>query len=195
MKSLFITFYSDDVNSNYYKSSFHNLEKTFKKFNLELYGEQIPYNREYKNMCLFKPSFILKCLNHFNRNIIWIDADTTLKNIPVEFEDNIHDIIGATHSSGFENIKASPIFLKNSDFIKQFILSWKTECDYAIENNLDDLDHDILKRKIIPIYKDKIKYKVLGNEYCNGYYIENGLSKSISKTKVLKQMKIKKIIK
>jgi hypothetical protein len=99
MKSLFVTFYSDDVNSNYYKSSFHNLEKTFKKFNLELYGEQIPYNKEYKNMCLFKPSFILKCLNDFNKNIIWIDADTTLKNIPVEFEDNIHDII-ESHNYG-----------------------------------------------------------------------------------------------
>lgn len=189
MNTTFITFYSDPPNSNYYYNNFLQLKKSCDNFNLNLISECIEFNKEYKNMCLFKPTFILNKLLYLKQNIIWIDVDTNLKNIPHSFEDNLHELIGATHSVGIENIKASPLFFKYCPIIIDLLNKWKQICDYKISNNLHDLDHDILKRHIIPEFKEKIKYKILDNEYCNGYYIDNGVSKSESKRNTLNEMR------
>lgn len=189
MNTTFITFYSDPQFSSYYSDGYNKLKQSCISLGITLVGEKIPFNKEYKNMCLFKPTFILNKLLELKQDVIWIDADTTLKNAPKEFEDTEHDLIGASHLTGIENIKASPLFFKNNNIIIDLLNKWKEICDYKIVNNLHDLDHDILKRHIVPVFKDKLKYKILNNEYCNGYYIDNGVSKSRSKNNTLQEMK------
>jgi hypothetical protein len=189
MNTTFITFYSDSPNTSYYETSYLKLKQTCDVLKIKLIGESIPFNKEYKNMCLFKPTFVLNKMIELKQNVIWIDADTTLRNLPTDFEDEEHDLIGASHLTGIENIKASPLYFKYCNTIVEFLTSWKKICDYKIENNLHDLDHDILKRHIVPEYKNKLKYKILNNEYCNGYYIDNGVSKSKSKSNTLHEMK------
>lgn len=189
MNTTFITFYSDPQFSSYYSDGYNKLKQSCISLGITLVGEKIPFNKEYKNMCLFKPTFILSKLLELKQDIIWIDADTILKNAPKEFEDTEHDLIGASHLTGIENIKASPLFFKNNNIIIDLLNKWKEICDYKIVNNLHDLDHDILKRHIVPVFKDKLKYKILNNEYCNGYYIDNGVSRSQSKSITLSEMK------
>lgn len=194
MNTTFITFYSDPDCSSYYRDGYNKLKQSCISLGIALIGENLPFNKEYKNMCLYKPTFILNKLLELKQNIIWIDADTTLKKSPTQFEDDESDLIGASHRTGIENIKASPLFFKYTDVIIDLLVKWKDICDYKIKNNLHDLDHDILKREIIPIFKNKLKYKILNNEYCNGQYIHNGVSKSKSKSNTLMRMKKDKLI-
>jgi hypothetical protein len=159
MKTLFISFYSDNSNlptptqahlgnvrrpvgrlgrrgSNYYSDCFTKLSKRFKALGAEFYAEQLPSRNNYLLNCLKKPRFILDCIEKFDTPVIWIDVDSGLRRLPV-LMDSCSTDIGSPIRSGEKpehvkhNIHAGLLFFNNTKNTKSLLKQWIKLCNKA----------------------------------------------------------------
>ena len=148
--------------------------------------EKLKDSGHYWKNTLAKPQFILDKLNELKCDLMWIDADTDLIGYNECMKNWTSDIIAASHTGDLQGIKASPLGVKYNERSLNFFKYFAERCNSKINSNEIDLDHDILKYEILPIFTGKISIEILtcnGSpvDYTDGRYIKNGISRSMNK--------------
>lgn len=185
-KTIFISFVSDPIDSDFYSAKIPGLVQKLSEFGYDYLIRQYPKDRNYHQNCCFKPAFINSIMEEFDKNLVWIDADTILKkSLPLfSGETDEFDIGLVSHNGSIDGFFASPLLLKNTKITKKLIESWDNHCTDKIKNGICELDHDALKHSILPQFKEKIRIKLFSNEYNQGDVLENVNSKVPLKNQV-----------
>lgn len=139
MRTLFISYYSDLPGDSFYKTSAIQLESTIKNFGGSLFLKELPSLGSYAKNCLRKPQFILDCLNELNVNLIWIDCDSKMNHIPIEFDSVSEDIVCVEKANGCP--ESALIYFSNNEKSRNFLKTWIEQC---AASELE-LDHPVLK--------------------------------------------------
>ena len=185
-KTIFISFVSDPIDSDFYSAKIPGVVQKLSEFGYDYLIRQYPKDRNYHQNCCFKPAFINSIMEEFDKNLVWIDADTILKKSLPLFSDETDkfDIGLVSHNGSIDGFFASPLLLKNTKETKELICSWDDHCTEKIKNGICELDHDALKHSILPLFKEKIRIKLFSNEYNQGDVLENVNSKVPLKNQV-----------
>jgi len=131
---IFITFATE---SQHYLNKAEIFEKTAKKYNINYHIDYIEQFGDYKDVCLYKPTYILEKLNQFNKTVIWIDCDSVFEGEPdYSFMDKKFDvgIIRRISNQGKIDPKM-PILghinvFKNNQNAKKVLKVWEYLCKW-----------------------------------------------------------------
>jgi hypothetical protein len=187
--TIFITFISDPIGSDFYSSRIPSLLAKLVDLGYDYIVRQYPSDRHYFQNCCFKPVFIKEIIENYDKNIVWIDGDTNIKKCLGLFTlDGDYDIGLVSYTDDISSFVASPIFFRNTLQTKALIDAWEKHCTLKIENGICELDHDAIKHSIIPQFKDLLKIKLNGGNYHNGDIIENVNSSVPEKRIVVQEM-------
>jgi len=128
MKTLFATFYCDYNNSNYYKNSANILEQRIKSLggNIILHTPELVGT--YNTICLIKPTVILDTLKLYKQDIIWIDADCTVNELPIEMDNIEYDMAAVTRIHDNKTPHSALLFFKYNDKVLSFVKDWEQKC-------------------------------------------------------------------
>lgn len=176
---IFISYYTGDP---YYKKCADILSNACNNLGIEIIIENIKDLGSYWKNTLQKPKFILDKLELYRDDIIWIDVDTEIKKYADCFKKWDGDLLLATHTGTLQGVKASPIGFKYSQKNINLLNEWSQICNIKISNNIIDLDHDILKYELFPLFADKISIELMIDDldyvdFTNGRVINNKISK------------------
>jgi hypothetical protein len=186
---IFITFVSDPIGSNFYSSRVPSLLSKLVDLGYDYIVRQYPSDRHYFQNCCFKPVFIKEIMEKYDKNLVWIDGDTTLKkSLDLFTLDQDYDVGLVSYTHDISSFVASPIFFRNTPQSKALIESWESHCTSKIENGICELDHDAIKHSIIPQFRSSLRIKLSNNDYHNGEVLENVNSDVPEKRRVLQEM-------
>jgi len=73
----------------------------------------------------YKPEFILKCLNCFDCNLLYLDADAVIRSKPVLLDTIDCDL--AVHHYPADKLFAGTLYLRNCPEVKQLVIDWISE--------------------------------------------------------------------
>jgi len=73
----------------------------------------------------YKPEFILKCLNAFDCNLLYLDADAVVRANPVLLDDIDCDL--AVHHYPADKLFAGTLYLRNCREVKRLVINWIAE--------------------------------------------------------------------
>lgn len=148
MKTLFTTFYYDYNDTMYYKKSAEVLQQTIEKLGGRILIHTPTLNGTYNSNCLLKPSIILETLKTQKQNIIWIDADCIMNELPTEMDNINYDMAAVTRIHDMKTPHSALIFFKYSDKVISFVEDWVLKCEgkqqEAIEGTYRGGDHHLL---------------------------------------------------
>ncbi len=127
----FISYYTksySEVMNNY-------LLPSLIRWQLPYYVEEIKDLGSWKANTDFKPYFILQCLNKFNDDVVFTDADSVIHKFPILFwaiqnyDLAYHLLRWADHypwqrNSNKTEVLSGTLFLKNNEKIRQLISKW-----------------------------------------------------------------------
>ena len=144
--------------------------------------EPAPDGGAYWRNTLLKPAFILEKLVALHRDLIWIDADTTLHEDHPEFRALTADLTVASHTGDLTGVKASPIGFSCGPRSLAFLAAWALACQARLDAGEVDLDHDILKYEILPDFAGRLSLRLMGDptrprDFTEGRTLTNGLSR------------------
>lgn len=140
MKTLFITYYSDIPPSTFYSTNAFKLKNRIEQLGGKIHIEQLPNLGSYAMNCLKKPKYILDCIQKFNQPLIWIDADSVVNELPIEFDTIDADVACVEKSNGCP--ESALIYFNNTEKSINFIKSWISGCSVDVP----ELDHPVLKQ-------------------------------------------------
>lgn len=189
--TMIISFASDPIGSNFYSSLIQNMVHKLEHLGHDYLIRQYPQDREYFQNCCFKPVFIQKIMEQYQKNVVWIDIDTNLKASLESFYTSPADFdIGlASYSGDINGFVASPVFIRNSEYGLKAVKMWADHCTEKIESGQPELDHDALKHSIIPLLKDNIRIKLSNSDFHSGHVLENVNSSAPNKRMVMDLLK------
>jgi hypothetical protein len=192
-EDLFISFISDPPGSNFYSSRAEILVSVLNNLGYDYCVVHFENDRNYYQNCCFKPSFILKKIKEFNKNVVWIDGDTYLKRNIDKFlnKEQDYDIGLVTYNSDMTGFVASPLFIRNTNTSLDLIEKWANHCKEKVESGICELDHDAIKHVILPLFRDRIKIKLNwddNNNLHNGNVLNNVNSDVPFKREILERM-------
>ena len=172
--------------SEYYKKCAGDLVSSCKNLGMDIIMENVKDSGNYWRNTLYKPFYILDKMTELKSDVIWIDADTRIFSYPACFKKWNSDILFASHTGDLQGIKASPIGIKYNDKNLKFIKNWSDICKDKLETNDVDLDHDLLKYELLPLYSDLISIEIMKDDmspedFTNGKIIDNGISRAPNK--------------
>ncbi len=151
-----------------YEKETEDLITSCKKFGYECVIEAIPDRGSWSANSCYKPEFILKCLEKYNRPLIWVDADSLFFQSPTIFENckadvalRINDNVAADSPL---KILSSTIFINNTASSKKLLNFWKAECEKLLKKEGTVLDQVAL-RKVILHYPTMVEIKRLPATY------------------------------
>jgi hypothetical protein len=190
---IFISFVSDPPGSDFYSSRAEILVNTLNNLGYDYCVVHFENDRNYYQNCCFKPSFILKKMREFNKDIVWIDGDTYIKRSMEEFikKDKDFDIGLVTYNKDMTGFVASPLFLRNTEITLELIEKWSNHCKEKVESGICELDHDAIKHVILPSFREKIRIRLNwdeNNNFHNGDIINNVNSNVPFKNEILARM-------
>jgi hypothetical protein len=139
MKTLFITYYSDISPSTFYKDCAGKLKQKIEQLGGKIYIEELPNLGSYAANCLRKPKYILECLEKYKQPLIWIDADSVVNQLPIEFDNIDADVACVEKANGCP--ESALIYFNNTEKTKQFLEKWTEGCS----TDKPELDHPVLK--------------------------------------------------
>jgi hypothetical protein len=125
---------------------------------IESYIEEIPRCSDWSIHVNYKPVFILKCLEMFDENIVWLDADAVVQQYPVLFDDMDADI--AVHYKDNKEMLAGTIYVSNTDNGKKLIKEWVDMCVDKRHNEQPMLQH-MLKESDYTVCKLPAPYTLI----------------------------------
>jgi hypothetical protein len=146
----FITYYYDKNpnESCFYKNCYLNLKNQIEKFNYFIDGENIDFSKmhiqAYDKLNLYKPTFILNKLEKYNEPVIWIDADASVIEKPIEFEKLNCDIGFCIREHDMKTPHAAVIYFSNTEKSKEFLRDWETRCKEKMFVEWNCTEHCIL---------------------------------------------------
>jgi hypothetical protein len=192
--TIFISFISDPPESDFYSTRAKDLIRSLENLGYDYSVVYYESDRNYYQNCCFKPTFIQNKLSEFNKNIVWIDADTFLRSSMDAFikTDEEFDIGLVTYNGNMTGFVASPLFFRNTPTSISLIKRWSDHCVEKMEEGYCELDHDAIKHEILPEFKRSIKIKLnwdLNNSMHNGDILINVNSDVPYKRRILAEMR------
>ena len=167
MKTKVISYYCDvDSNDTYYSDHANKFIENMNELDIPFYVEHIISLGSYRNNCLFKPKFIKKCLEKFDTSLIWLDIDSRVHDDIDIVDSSDHDLILATNSKneyGKFIPKASPIFMKNNENVKNFVDKWIEKCEHYLQTSNKFFDHEILLEVLA---ENNLNIGLVGMPFC-----------------------------
>ncbi len=148
------------TNNDPYIGYAKKLLDSINRFNLSYYIVIIDKNlKTWSEVCQLKPIVLLKAMDKYpTKNIVWLDADAIIEQLPTLFL-KIDKDIGA-HYINKNMLTSGTIFFNNTDKSKQILHDW-----IKINNKHRNVyDQETLKTIINYRYKNNI-YRLPG-EYC-----------------------------
>ena len=125
-----ISFHTDD---SWYTEHAERLEQSLKCFNIDYYILPIPRIGSWTDITRFKPHFILECLEEFKCNVVFIDADAIVRQMPVLFDTIDCDV--AVHKKDNIEILGGTVYVGYNEGGIRFAHDWVRELE---NNSLDD---------------------------------------------------------
>ena len=129
------------TNDELYNAQIKRLKASLAGYNY--YIQKIePYNT-WDDAVNYKPEFILKCLNSFDCNLLYLDADAVVRSNPVLLDDIDCDL--AVHHYPADKLFAGTLYLRNCPEVKQLVIDWIAEmtrlgdCYLAEQTALDNI--------------------------------------------------------
>lgn len=183
MKTLFISYYSDIPPSTFYKDCANKLKYRIEELGGKIHIEQLPNLGSYAFNCLKKPKYILECLQKFNQPLIWIDADSLVKQLPIEMDNIDADVACVEKPNGCP--ESALIYFNNTNGSIQFLSSWISGCSV----DKPELDHPVLKELWFGVSNEK--RKSLPDSICSvrdDSKIKIILSNTVGKREITKQV-------
>jgi len=148
MKTLFTTFYYDYDNTMYYKKSAENLKLKIEELGGQLIVNTPKLKGTYNANCLVKPKIILETLKKQRQNIIWIDADCIINELPTEMDNIEYDMAAVTRIHDMKTPHSALLFFKNNSKVISFIEDWILKCNEKQQEAEEGLyrggDHHLL---------------------------------------------------
>jgi hypothetical protein len=114
-----VSFHTDDA---LYKWHIERLKDSLVDHGLDSYIEEIPRSKGWVTHVDYKPVFILKCLEMFPENIVWLDADAIVQQYPILFDDIDADI--AVHYKDGRELLSGTMYLSNTEKTKELLREW-----------------------------------------------------------------------
>jgi hypothetical protein len=193
--TIFISFISNPIGSNFYTECAKNLINSLSDLGYDYCVVEFPSDRNYYQNCCFKPTFIENKIKEFNKNVVWIDIDTELKRSMDQFinVEKDFDIGLVTYNNDMSGIVASPLFIRNTPMCTDLIKKWSDHCLEKLELGFCELDHDALKHVVLPLFRSTIKIKLNwdnDNSMHKGSIINNVNSDTPLKNLILAEMRI-----
>jgi len=179
-------FISYHTGSEYYSKCAGRLVSQIESLGGNIIMERLEDSGYYWKNTLKKPEFILNKLKELKKAVIWIDADTDLLGYTDCMKNWESDILTASHTGDLQGIKASPLGVKYNEINIELFSRFSEICISKIASNDVDLDHDILKYEILPLYRERLSLCILSCngsplDYTDGKYIRNGVSRMVNK--------------
>jgi hypothetical protein len=192
-----ISYFCDvDPNDTYYSDHAKMFIKNMQDLNMDFYIEEIASQGSYRANCLFKPGYILKCMEKFKQPVLWLDIDSYVHK-KLDMFDNVDvDVIFATNSIDKEGKfipKASPIYFSQSEKSYKFLNKWISSCNFFLKNDKKFFDHEIM---LEVLKEEDLTVALFGKNFClfaNDFVTKDavitmGISAGPSKIKGLKDM-------
>lgn len=182
MKTTFLTFYYDYDDSKYYENCSIRLKNQIEHFGGNLIIKNPSLTDSYNINCLNKPKIILDTLLEIKSPLIWIDADSNLNRLPIEFDEfNNYDIGFVIRNHDYNTPHAAVIYFNFNENSLNFINVWKNKCEKQIENVIqkkyDGGDHCML----IETYRElPINYGFASPKYASTNIQESMINIGIS---------------
>jgi hypothetical protein len=114
-----VSFHTDDA---LYKGHIERLKDSLVDHGIDNYIEEIPRSGGWIANVDYKPVFILKCLEMFDENIVWLDADAVVQQYPVLFDDIDADI--AVHYKSGKELLSGTMYFSNTEKSKELLREW-----------------------------------------------------------------------
>jgi hypothetical protein len=184
-----------DPNDTYYSDHAKLFLENMRQLEIPHYVEHIVSQGSYRANCLYKPQFILKCMEKFKKPILWLDIDSYVHKKLDMFDNIDSDIIFATNSidqNGKFLPKASPIFLNQTEKSYNFMNKWIEKCNYYLKNERKFFDHELM---LEVLNEETVEVALFGKTFCSfadvndpNAVITMGISSGTSKVRGLLDM-------
>ena len=111
-----------------YEEEANQLKKTMANFGLNT-NYILPFESRgtWEKNCAYKSKFILKMLNNYNKNVVWLDSDARILKKPVLFG-NIREDIGLYYFRK-RQLASGTMYWKNNNSNKKLIIKWINLCE------------------------------------------------------------------
>lgn len=153
---LIVSFYTPNWKYPEYAQA---LRDTCHRLDLECCIEQRQSYDDYRQNCNIKPGYILECLERFKRPVLWIDADSTLVELPLEMAKGFEnwDIIGISKESDHRQLYVNALLFNYTPKVIDFVGTWNAESQKSID--------DGAFQKTITAYNQEIKILKLPSSF------------------------------
>ena len=133
MKTLFTTFYCDYDNTAYYEKAANILKQQIESLGGSIVINTPKLTGTYHSICLIKPKIILNMLKTYKQNIIWIDADCVVNELPLEMDNIDSDMAAVIRIHDMKTPHSALVFFKYTDKVLSFVEDWVQKCDNKIQ--------------------------------------------------------------
>jgi hypothetical protein len=128
MKTTFTTFYCDYNDTDYYKKSVTKLKKKIESLGGRIIIHTPELAGTYNTICLIKPTIILNTLKEYKQDIIWIDADCEVNELPIEMDNITHDMAAVVRIHDMKTPHSALVLFRYNEKVLSFLQDWEQKC-------------------------------------------------------------------
>ena len=196
-----VSFYSDPEGTKYYSNHARRFREDADVLRIPVTVKKMQNQGDYRKNCLRKPEFLKTMIQQLDDAILWIDIDSKIhKNEFTVFENFRNSVefaaVAPKEYPVWQGIRASPLYLNNTDNTIYFLDEWIRRCRKANENNEQVFDHEVLFTMKDWLKVQNMSFKIVADtRYCNwpgdaneDTIIEIGMSDNEQKRETLKHL-------
>ena len=196
-----VSFYCDPEGTKYYSNHARRFREDADVLRMPVTVKKMQNQGDYRKNCLRKPEFLKTMLQQLDEPILWVDIDSKIhKNDFKVFENFENSVEFAAVSPkeypAWQGIRASPLYLNNTDNTIYFLDEWIRRCREANENNEQVFDHEVLFTMKNWLKVQNMSFTIVADtRYCNwpgdaneNTIIEIGMSDNEQKRETLKHL-------
>ena len=196
-----VSFYSDPDGSTYYSKHARRFREDADILKLPVTVKKMQNQGDYRKNCLRKPEFLKTMMQQMDGPILWVDIDSKIhKNdfgVFEQFESSVEfAAVAPPQAAAWWGIRASPLYLNNTDNTMHFLDEWIRRCRKALQDGEQVFDHEVLFTMEKWIKVQNMSYKIIidpryitwPGESNENTIIEIGMSDNEQKRETLKQL-------
>lgn len=152
-----MAFYTDR-----YREEAAKLLSSIRHFDVSYHIEEVRSQGDWAANTSYKPVFIAECLERYEENIVYVDADATIEREPTLFDTLDCDVGFHRNRNAGRNgeLLSGTIFLRNTQVVRDIVFEWLRRCTrHQTKWDQKHLDECL---KLFPL----LKVHLLPQEYC-----------------------------
>jgi len=181
MKYTLVSFFSEpELGGTYYTEHATRLKEQCERLGITHLIENIPTTGNYYSNTFLKPQFILSCLDKISTPLLWVDADSSLTDVPNLDSFEAYDA-GAIRKVGHLPIFSHALFFNQTKESRELLNRWIeiSKVGTVEWKGTPKSDHDAL---VMAMTEIRFKFKFIEQNF-----VQLGLApKSIVKSKSLR---------